>query len=529
MKVRESGYLSRRSFLKYFGASSAVLGLTGCSGSFISSNEYAKKPNIIFIYSDDHAYQAISGYGGRLAQIAPTPNIDRIINEGMRFDRSYVCNSICAPARAAILTGKHSHLNGVINNTTEFDGSQQTFIKLLTQAGYETALIGKWHLHSLPTGFTHWQILPDQGFYYNPEFITTSGTVTEQGYVTDIITDKAINWLDSRTDQQKPFMLMIQHKAPHRSWQPPLKYLDLLEDAQIPEPENLFDDYAGRGSAAKQQKMSIAQSMLDGYDLKMWRKEDEDTALWKNSYGRLNDEQRKIWDGAYDAKIKMFEQANLSGKELVKWKYQRYMKDYLRCIRSVDDNIGRVLDYLDESGLAENTMVIYSSDQGFYLGEHGWFDKRFMYEESFRTPLAARWPTVIKAGSVCAELVQNIDYAQTFLDAAGFDAPSDMQGESMIPLMKGQVPGDWRKSLYYHYYEFPGSHNVRKHEGVVTKRYKLIHFYNLDEWEFYDLEKDPSEMMNCYNSEQYREIIGNLKDELKELRVKYKADDGNSV
>jgi arylsulfatase A-like enzyme len=527
--MERSGVLnsSRRSFLKYLSASFTALSFLGCDSSVLSKRESSKKPNIVFIYSDDHAYQAISGYGGRLAKVAPTPNIDRIINEGMRFDRSYVANSICAPARACILTGKHSHLNGVTDNLKEFDGSQQTFVKLLSKADYQTAIIGKWHLKSKPTGFDHWEVLPGQGEYYNPDFITDEGKKREEGYVTDIITDKALSWLEDRSDVKKPFMLMLQHKAPHRNWQPPVKYLNLFDDVSIPEPDTLFDDYSGRGTAAKEQDMTISDSMKLGWDLKIWKDEDKGTPLWQKSYGRLNDKQRRAWDNAYNDKNKAFLDSNLSGKELVRWKYQRYMKDYLRCIRSVDDNIGRVLDYLDESGLAENTIVIYSSDQGFYLGEHGWFDKRFMYETSFRTPFVVRWPSVIKPGSVSKELVQNIDYASTFLSVAGVEPPSDMQGESLLPLMKGEVPENWRKSLYYHYYEFPGAHSVRRHEGVVTKKYKLIHFYNLKEWEFYDLEKDPSEMKNCYGCEQYKEIIEDLKNELKELRVKYKAEDGN--
>jgi arylsulfatase A-like enzyme len=523
MKKSNLSYISRRSFLKFIGAGSAALSFSGCGSSFFSQKELPERPNIIFIYSDDHAYQAISGYGGRLGKVAPTPNIDRIINEGMRFDRSYVANSICAPARACILTGKHSHLNGVTDNRKEFDGSQQTFVKLLSEAGYQTAVIGKWHLKSKPTGFDHWEVLPGQGDYYNPDFITEDGQKREEGYVTDIVTDKALSWLENDSDTSKPFMLMLQHKAPHRNWQPPIEYLNLFDDVSIPEPDTLFDDYSGRGTAAKEQDMTIADSMKMGWDFKIWKNEDKGTALWKHSYGRLNDQQRKAWDEAYDAENNEFLDSDLSGKELVKWKFQRYIKDYLRCIRSVDDNVGRVLDYLDKSGLAENTMVIYSSDQGFYLGEHGWFDKRFMYEESFRTPLAARWPLVIKPGSVSRELVQNIDYASTFLSAAGLEPPCDMQGKSLIPLMKGQVPDDWRESLYYHYYEFPGAHSVRKHEGVVTKRYKLIHFYNLGEWEFYDLKKDPSEMKNCYDCEQYKDVVEDLKNELKELRIKYKV------
>lgn len=523
---------SRRDFLKYVGISVAALSLPSCIPTIQTTDQAFPpvRPNILFIFSDDHAFQAISAYGGRLAEVAPTVNIDRIANEGVRFDKCYVTNSICAPSRAVILTGKHSHLNGVTDNKTRFDGTQQTFPKLLRSSGYQTAIIGKWHLRSDPTGFDHWQILPGQGKYYNPVFVTPNGKTTEHGYVTDVITDKALNWLRTGRDKNKPFMLMLQHKAPHRMWEPGPDHLRLFDDVTIPEPDNLFDDYSGRGTAAHEQDMTIKTTMQLGSDNKVWGENiDEKNWLWKGTYGRMDPEQRKAWDAAYGPKNEAFRKANLSGDDLVRWKYQRYMKDYLRCIRSVDDNIGRVLNYLDKSGLAENTVVFYCSDQGFYLGEHGWFDKRFMYEESFRTPLVARWPGVTKPGTVNKSLVQNLDFAQTFLDIAGVDQPEDMQGVSIKPLLAGKTPKGWRKSLYYHYYEYPAVHSVRKHEGVATGRYKLMHFYEEGEWEFYDLSKDPSEMKSEYNNTKYKRQITELKKELMRLKNLYKVPDGEKL
>ncbi len=517
--------MNRRDFIKKASAGLLSLSIAGCLGNRRVSLK--SKPNILFIFSDDHAYQAISAYNKRLAEVAPTPNIDKIAEEGMLFKKCYVTNSICAPSRAVIQTGKHSHLNGVTDNIKDFDNTQQTFPKLMQKnSDYQTAMIGKWHLKSEPMGFDYWNVLPGQGFYYNPVFRTPDGRVTEEGYVTDIITDKALNWLENGRDKSKPFMLMLQHKAPHRSWEPKPEHIKQFEEVQIPEPHNLFDDYQGRGTATKEQDMSIEKTMRLGLDLKMWneeRKKNSPKWMWKSTYGRLNEKQRKAWDAVYDPIKKEFEEANLKGKELVKWKYQRYMKDYLACIRSVDDNVGKVLDYLDETGLSENTLVIYSSDQGFYLGEHGWFDKRFMYEESFRTPLLAKWPGVIKPGSVNRDLVQNLDFAQTFLDAAGLEQPEDMQGRSLMPVLAGKTPKNWRKSLYYHYYEYPGVHSVKRHEGVTTKRFKLIHFYDIDEWEFYDLKNDPHEMQSQYHNPQYKKQIDELKKELVKLRKKYKV------
>ena len=470
------------------------------------------RPNILFIMSDDHAYQAISAYG---SVVNKTPNLDRIANEGMRFDRCYVTNSICGPSRAVILTGKYSHLNGFTTNGKTFNGKQQTVAKLLQAAGYQTAVVGKWHLKSEPTGFDYWHVLIGQGPYYNPSMRTPEGVVKHTGYTTDIITDQALEYLKNQRDEEKPFFLMYQHKAPHRNWQPGPKYLNKYDGVTIPEPATLYDDYSGRGSAASTQEMTIERH-LSPNDLKLVPQRS------------LNDEQKVAWHKAYDPKNKAFAEAKLEGRALVKWKYQRYVKDYLRCIDSVDENVGRVLDYLDESGLAENTVVFYTSDQGWYLGEHGWYDKRWMYEESFRTPLMVRWPGVTKPGSVDRHLSMNLDFAETFLEIAGASIPEDMQGISLKPVLTHQDPDDWRKSIYYHYYEFPGAHAVQKHYGVRTDRYKLIYFYELDEWELYDLDEDPHELLSVYSDPAYEKIIKDLEKELERLRTQYK-DDGTVI
>ncbi len=470
------------------------------------------RPNILFIMTDDHGYQALSCYGSNRNT---TPNLDRIAKEGMRFDRAFVTNSLCGPSRAVILTGKYSHLNGFAHNAHVFYGGQPNVAKLLRQAGYQTAVIGKWHLGSEPTGFDYWHILIGQGPYYNPPMLTPNGRVNHTGYTTEIITDLVLEWLKEKRDPAKPFFLMYHHKAPHRNWQPGPKYLDRYDDVTIPEPDTLFDDWSGRGPASKMQEMTIAKH-LNRQDLKL---------VPPNN---LTKEQAEAWRRAYEAENEEFEKANLQGKELVQWMYQRYVKDYLRCVDAIDDNVGRVLDYLDESGLAENTVVLYTSDQGWFLGEHGWYDKRWMYEESFRTPLLVRWPGRVKPGGVSDKMVMNLDFAQTFLDIAGVEQPSDMQGRSLKPILEGQAPEDWRTSVYYRYYEFPGPHNVPKHFGVRTERYKLICFHELNEWELYDLETDPDEMQNVYKNPEYAEIVAELKDELKRLQEHYK-DDGTVV
>lgn len=478
-----------------------------------------KRPNIIYIMCDDHGYQAMSCYNGELNQ---TPNIDRIADEGVLFTHGYVTNSICAPSRAVMLTGKHSHINGHINNTQIFDGSQVTFPKLLQKAGYQTAMIGKWHLESDPTGFDYWNILPGQGDYYNPDFNEMGKKSRIEGYVTNLITDYSLDWLKAR-DTEKPFCLLLHHKAPHRCWMPDTAYLDMYNDVKFPLPENFYDEYEGR-QAAGEQRMHM-KNFCPVNDLKMYDKEGEIQGplrkYFKNQIDRLNPDQRAAWDKAYLPEIEYYKAAKLEGKELLEWSYQRYLEDYLRCIASVDDNVGRVLDYLDESGLAENTLVVYTSDQGFYLGEHGWFDKRFMYEESFRTPLLMKLPSRVKPEKI-DKLVQNIDFAPTFLDLAGVEIPEAIQGESLVPLLQGDTT-NWRKSIYYHYYEYPGPHSVKRHYGIRTERYKLIHFYNnIDQWELYDLKEDPTEVNNLYGKEGYDDISKSLFDQLIGLQKQYK-------
>jgi arylsulfatase A-like enzyme len=463
--------------------------------------------------TDDHASHALSCYGSKINK---TPNLDRIAKEGMLFNNSFCTNSICAPCRAVILTGKYSHINGVRDNRQKFDGSQQTFPKLLQKVGYETAMIGKWHLKTDPTGFDYWNVLPGQGTYYNPAMKEMGRRRKYTGYTTDIITDHALKWLKARSGE-KPFCLMFHHKAPHREWEPGPKYLNMYDDVTIPEPDNLFDDYSNRGRAAKEQDMSIEKTMNDR-DLKLIPPRN------------LTPEQKKLWDAAYDPKNKAFREANLTGKDLIRWKYQRYIKDYLRCIASVDENVGRLLDYLDQTGLTKNTVVFYTADQGFYLGDHGWFDKRFMYEESLRMPLLVRYPNEVKAGTDNNDIVLNLDFGETFLDYAGVPIPPDMQGRSIRKILQGKTPRNWRKSMYYHYFEYPAVHSVKRHYGIRTQRYKLIHFYyDIDEWELYDLKKDPREMKNIYNDPANAKLIKKLKAELKELRQKYKDNTGTPV
>jgi len=472
----------------------------------------AARPNILFIFTDDHASQAISAYGSKINQ---TPHIDRLAREGMLFRRCYVANAICGPSRATILTGKYSHLNGfMINGGVPFDGSQQTFPKLLQTAGYQTAIVGKWHLLSVPTGFDYFDVLIGQGPYYNPRMRTrdAQGNVVARnhtGYTTDIITDKAIDWLQHRRDTKQPFMLMYQHKAPHRNWQPNLKHLTLFDDVEIPEPETLWDDYNRRASPARHQAMTVREH-LDANDLKL-----------NDGPDNLTPEQKATWDAAYGPKNEAFRKANLTGSELVRWKYQRYIKDYLRCVQSVDENLGRVLQYLDETGLATNTVVIYSSDQGWYLGDHGWFDKRWMYEESLIMPFIVRWPGAVKPGSVNNDIVSNLDFAETFLDIAGQPSPADMQGRSLVPLLQGRTPADWRTAFYYHYYEFPGAHDVARHYGVTTGTNKLIHYYQLNEWELFDLAKDPHEMTSVYGTPTYADIQASLEQQIRNLRAQF--------
>jgi len=494
----------RQRFYGLIGVGAAALVFASCAAPV---SDLPSKPNILFIMSDDHAAQAISAYGSRLNR---TPNIDRIAREGLRFTNCFCTNSICAPSRAVILSGRYSHLNGVRDNALPFDGTQVTFPKLLQQAGYQTAMIGKWHLKSDPTGFDYWNVLPGQGAYYNPDMLEMGEKKQYPGYVTDIVTDIALEFLRDRRDPDKPFCLMLHHKAPHRNWQPPLRHLSTYDGSDFPEPETLFDDYATRSAAAREQEMTLLRHLRPDSDLKMGE-----------APGRLNEEQRQAWESAYAPKRNAFQANTPKEEDLVRWKYQRYMQDYLGCIAAVDENVGRVLDFLDENGLADHTVVVYTSDQGFYLGEHGWFDKRFMYEESLRMPLLVRYPEAVAAGTVNADLVLNLDFAPTFLDLAGLAKPQDFQGESAKSLLLGQA-SPWRKSIYYHYYEFPAVHMVKRHYGVRTERYKLIHFYhNIDAWELYDLEKDPQELNNVYENPGYASVRQELKTELTRLRILY--------
>jgi arylsulfatase A-like enzyme len=489
----------------------ALLGMLFTAAVAVSAT--SRQPNIVFIFSDDHAYQAISAYG-ESRRLNQTPNIDRIANGGMRFERCVVPNSICGPARATVLTGKYNHLNGFPNNSNSvFDGSQMTFPKLLQKAGYQTAIVGKWHLMSDPTGFDFWQVLPGQGAYYNPPMIRNGLQIENTGYVTDIITEVTLEWLKNR-DRTKPFMLMCQHKAPHREWEPALRHLDFDHDRVYAEPATLFDDYTNRGLAEHDQDMTLAKTMND-----------RDTKLTAPT--RLNAEQRKVWDAYYEPRNAKFRAAHLEGRDLVRWKYQRYMHDYLATIHGVDESVGRVLDYLDQEGLADNTIVIYASDQGFYLGEHGWFDKRWIFEESLRTPFVLRWPGVVKPGSVNHDIVSNLDFAETFLDVAGVSVPAEMQGRSLVPILRGKTPADWRKSFYYQYYEWPTPHHVRPHYGVVTDRYKLVRFYGTGEdyWELFDRQKDPQELRSVYADPAYASTKVELEKELARLRKEVKAPD----
>ncbi len=490
----------------------ATMILAGCAAKFEPAS-WAERPNIVLIFADDHAWQAISAYSPRLIE---TPNIDRLAKEGTLFRNCYVPNSICGPSRAAVLTGKYSHANGFYRNGNQFDGGQWTFPKALQVAGYETALIGKWHLgeHMAPQGFDYSCTLIGQGPYYNPAMLLDEDgdgkreEISITGYTTDVVTDLTLDWFENRKESGKPFLAMTQHKAPHRPWMPALRHLDEFEDETVPEPETLFDDYEGRPRATRLQDMTIAHTMVKR-DLKLEEMPD------------LNEEQRAQWNAVYGPRNEAFLAANLEGDDLVRWKYQRYIKDYLRCIRAMDENVGRILDYLDETGLAENTIVIYSSDQGFFLGEHGWFDKRWMYEESMKTPLLVRWPGHTKPGSVSEDLVSVLDFAATFCDVAGTTVGEGGHGRSLVPVLDGRAPEDWRDVFYYHYYEYPGWHAVRKHYGVADGRYKLMYFYELDmrEWHLVDLEADPQELRNFYDDPAYAEVQARLHEALDEARA----------
>ncbi len=492
--------------------------LSGCNKTSIPD-----RPNIVFIMTDDHSIQTLSAYDDRFIA---TPNIDRLAENGIIFANSFVSNSICAPSRAVMLTGKHSHLNGQIDNVVTFDGSQQTFPKLLQANGYQTALVGKWHLRSDPTGFDYWSVLPGQGQYYNPDFNEMGENKRVEGYATTVTTDIALDWMETRRDPSKPFCLLLHHKAPHRTWMPDTAYLELFADKEFDLPSNFFDQYEGRQAAAEQHMSIRTEDMDVVYDLKMADPEEEISTRLSNAgrgnLKRMNEAQLAAWEKHYLPIIQKFKTDALTGEELAIWKYQRYMRDYLRCIVSVDENVGRVLDFLDNSGLAENTVVVYTSDQGFYMGEHGWFDKRFMYEQSLRTPLLIQPPKGKDQGRKVSALVQNIDYAPTFLDLAGVPVPADMQGMSLKPYIMDAPEPQWRDAIYYHYYEYPNEHMVKRHYGVRTDRYKLIHFYfDIDTWELYDLETDPDEMQNLIDDPDYDDVEIELRARLAALQEQY--------
>ena len=485
-----------------------------------------QRPNIIFIMSDDHAVQTVSAFGHPLSRVAPTPNIDRIARNGARFENSFVTNSLCGPSRAAMLTGKFGHVNGFNRNGQQFDQGQPTWPRALKRSGYQTAVIGKWHIGPNPAGleFDHWNVLDDQGEYYNPDFITTAGKTRVQGYATDLVTQYSLDWLKTQRQPGKPFMLMVHHKAPHRNWMPPPRHFLRYADGKLPVPPTYFDNYAGRAAAAHQE-MEIARHMHEGHDLKMTTSVGSSELRydpWKQAFGRLTPAQRAAWDQAYQAANDAVNAAKLSDREMALWKYQRFLQQYLASTAPVDESVGAILDYLEQTGLDQNTVVVYTSDQGFFLGEHGWFDKRWMYEESFRTPLVMQFPGRIKPGTRVTSLVQNIDYAPTFLEYAGLPVPADVHGKSLVRLAEGKRERGWRDSLYYHYYEYPDAHRVAPHYGVRSDRYKLIRFYGpFDYWEFYDLKTDPTEVHNRVADPAYARQVADMKSELIRLRAQY--------
>lgn len=505
----------------------AALSLASCGSQ---KKEKAKRPNIIFMMTDDHTTQAMSCYGGNLIQ---TPNMDRIANEGIRFDNCYAVNALSGPSRACILTGKFSHINGFTDNASVFNGDQQTFPKLLQQAGYQTAMIGKWHLISEPQGFDHWSILSgqhEQGDYYDPDFIEDGEHIVEKGYVTDIITDKAIDFLEHR-NKNKPFCMLYHQKAPHRDWMSAPRHLGIFNNTTFPEPSNLYDDYEGRGRAAHEQDMNIAHTLLNDWDLKLMTRAEmlkDTTNRLYTVYKRMPPEVQNKWDSVYAPRIAEYRKGHLKGKALIGWKYQQYMRDYLATVLAVDENIGRLMNYLEKNGELDNTIIVYTSDQGFFLGEHGWFDKRFMYEEAERMPLVIRYPKAIKPRSVSSAICMNVDFAPTFLDYAGIAIPADIQGTSLRPIMdnEGKTPANWRKAAYYHYYEYPAEHSVKRHYGIRTQDFKLIHFYNdIDEWEMYDLKADPKEMNSVFGKPEYAAKQKELMQLLRDTQKQYKDTD----
>lgn len=515
---------------------------TACQTGQKENVQVEKPLNIIHIMTDDHSYQTISAYGHALGKLAPTPNLDRLAAQGMLFRQAFVENSLSTPSRACLMTGLYSHQNGQRQLGAGIDTTKTFFSEILQQHGYQTGVVGKWHMQCEPKGFDYYAVLWDQGEYYNPEFKTkqTQGKyVKENGYATHLTTDHAIDFLEHR-DPNKPFCLLVHHKAPHRNWMPEPKYLHLYDDVEFPLPETFEDNYDTRCDAARTQEMSISKDMTLVYDLKMTDLKDQapynqegNIPSILSSMDRMNPEDREQWEKAYSERTQDFLSKKPTGKDLDKWKYQAYLRDYLRCIKTIDDEVGRLLDYLEKNNLMDNTVIVYTSDQGFYMGEHGWFDKRFMYEESFRTPLIIRYPGKTPAGSECSALVQNIDYAPTYLNIAGIEKPEYMVGTSLVPLLGGETPKDWREYLYYHYYDYPAVHMVRRHDGVRDKQYKLIHFYgDKDEYreaidcnELYDLKNDPNELHNLYNDPAYQEVQQRLQQKLDEFRTEQKVDE----
>lgn len=557
--------------------SKSILSLAALScvtAAYAQQQKAQQHPNIVYIMCDDHAYQCISAYGSALSKLAPTPNIDRLAERGMRFDRAFVENSLSTPSRACLMTGQYSHQNGQRQLGEGIDTSHTFFTELLQEAGYQTAVVGKWHMGCDPKGFDYYHVYNDQGQYWNPQYRgtdTNNEFVVEEGYSTDLTTDHALDFIEHR-DPSKPFCLLLHHKAPHRNWQANLKYLGMYDDVEFPMPENFYDDYATRGSAARTQKMSVTRDMRWEQDFKVPEMLDLNNPDSQDSYNalmgeinRMTPEQRSAWGRYYFPRNRRLLEAQLKGKDLDNWKYQVYIRDYMSVIASVDESVGRVLDYLDKNGLTDNTMIVYTSDQGFYMGEHGWFDKRFMYEESLRTPLIVSYPGHTKPGSVCNRLVQNIDYAPTFLALAGVQQPKDMPGRSLVPVLaNGDNVKNWRQSIYYHYYDYPTYHMVRKHDGVRTDRYKLIHFYGkggldavpenkyqnvsgtreyatlkglesigyfepkdeaVDYCELYDLQADPHEQNNIFGKPGTEKITKQLQRELDKYRKTLAVDE----
>ena len=526
------------SAINYQSTKKIIILLLGVFALATAITAQEKRPNILFVFSDDHAPHAIGAYDGWLKSVNPTPVIDRLAAEGMLFANSFCTNSICGPSRAVIQTGKHSHKNGFMNNGNTFDWNQQTFPKLLQKAGYQTAIYGKSHLKGKPQGYDDWAVLPGQGLYYNPDMIFPDGRKRIDGYCTDVVTDLAVNWLKNKRQKDKPFMLMVQHKAPHRNWMPALRHLDLYDDVEIPEPPTLFDKWEDNAPAARLQELEIDRHMDLNYDLFLDLTPQfnqppsqlrQDRSAWHNMK-RMSPEQLAKWRSHYGPKDKAFHKAKLSGKDLVRWKFQRYAKNYLRCVKGVDESVENLQKALRQLGLDKNTIVIYSSDQGFYIGDHGWYDKRWMYDESLKMPFIVKWPGVTKPGSRNTDLIQNLDYAETFLEVAGASIPEDMQGASLVPLLKGQTPKDWRKEIYYHYYEYPSVHMVPRHNGIRSKRYKLMHFYQFEnEWELYDLKSDPDELKNLYGDPKFAKLRNRMKARLEHLVDHYEDDSDTSV